>query len=125
MGQDEGRGFPHQSPQTLLGSAWHPASCAFTSGARVGLYLCCCCAWSRVDDLVSLADLDNTAMMNRFLEHVSQSFENYFIVMQVDQAGWHRSKELIIPANIRLIEQPAYSPEVNQVSHLWEELREK
>ncbi|HEY6406605.1 MAG TPA: transposase [Ktedonobacteraceae bacterium] len=63
--------------------------------------------------------------MNLFLEHVSQSFENYFIVMQVDQAGWHRSKELIVPANIRLIEQPAYSPEVNQVSHLWEELREK
>jgi putative transposase len=67
----------------------------------------------------------NTAMMNLFLEHVSQSFENYFIVMQVDQAGWHRSKELVIPANIRLIEQPAYSPEVNPVEHLWEELREK
>ena len=32
----------------------------------------------------------NTAMMNLFLEHVSQSFENYFIVMQVDQAGWVR-----------------------------------
>jgi DDE superfamily endonuclease len=67
----------------------------------------------------------NTAMMNLFLEHGSQSFENSFIVMQVDQAGWHRSKELIVPENIRLIEQPAYSPEVNPVSHLWEELREK
>ena len=67
----------------------------------------------------------NTAMMNLFLEHVSQSFENYFMLMQVDQAGWHRSKELVVPANIRLIEQTAYSPELNQVSHLWEELREK
>lgn len=67
----------------------------------------------------------NTAMMNLFLEQVSQNFENYFIVMQVDQAGWHRSKELLIPANIRLIEQPASSPEVNPVEHLWEELREK
>ncbi len=67
----------------------------------------------------------NTAMMNLFLEHVSQRFENYFIVMQVDQAGWHRSKELVVPANIRLIEQPAHSPEVNPVEHLWEELREK
>jgi DDE superfamily endonuclease len=57
----------------------------------------------------------HTAMMNLFLEHVSQSFENYFLVMQVDQAGWHRSKELIVPANIRPIEQPAYSPEVNPV----------
>lgn len=67
----------------------------------------------------------NTAMMNLFLEHVSQAFASYFIVMQVDQAGWHRSKELIVPATIRLIQQPAYSPEVNPVEHLWEELREK
>ncbi|MFL5628076.1 MAG: hypothetical protein ACJ788_21055 [Ktedonobacteraceae bacterium] len=48
----------------------------------------------------------NTARMNLFLAHVSQTFAEYFIVMQVDQAGWHRSKELVIPANIRLIEQP-------------------
>jgi transposase len=26
---------------------------------------------------------------------------------------------------MRLIQQPPYSPEVNQVSHVWEELREK
>jgi len=62
----------------------------------------------------------NTATMNLFLEHLSQALENSFIVMQVDQAGWHRSRELIIPSNIRLIQQPAYSPEVNP-----EELREK
>jgi hypothetical protein len=67
----------------------------------------------------------NTAMMNLFLQHVSQTFAEYFLVMQVDQAGWHRSKELMVPANMRLIEQPAYSPEVNPVEHLWEELREK
>lgn len=67
----------------------------------------------------------NTAMMNLFLSHVSQTLADYFIIMQVDQAGWHRSKELRVPANIRLIEQPASSPEVNPVEHLWEELREK
>lgn len=67
----------------------------------------------------------NTDMMTLFLEHVSQTFSKYFIVMQVDQAGWHHSNELIIPTNIRLIEQPAYSPEVNPVEHIWDELREK
>jgi hypothetical protein len=66
----------------------------------------------------------NTAMMNLFLSHVSHTLADYFIVMQVDQAGWLRSKELQVPANIRLIEQPAYSPEVNPVEHIWEELRE-
>jgi transposase len=67
----------------------------------------------------------STAMMKLFLEQVSQTFPKHFIVMQVDQAGWHRSHELVIPSNIRLIEQPAHSPEVNPVEHIWDELREK
>ena len=67
----------------------------------------------------------DTAMMNLFLSHVSQTFADFFIVMQVDQASWHHSKTLIVPENIRLLAQPAYSPEVNPVEHLWEELREK
>ncbi len=67
----------------------------------------------------------NAAMMQLFLEHVSQTFAGYFIVMQVDRAGWHGAKALVVPDNIRLIAQPAYSPELNPVEHLWEELREK
>jgi hypothetical protein len=38
--------------------------------------------------------------------------------MQVDRAGWHDTEELIIPENIRLILQPAYSPELNPVGIL-------
>ena len=67
----------------------------------------------------------NTAMMQVFLEHVSQTFADYFIVMQVDRAGWHGAKGLLVPENIRLIPQPAYSPELNPVEHIWEDLREK
>jgi len=67
----------------------------------------------------------DTAMMNLFLEHVSATFADFFLVIQVDQAAWHRSKALVIPENIRLIYQPAYSPQVNPAEHIWEELREK
>jgi len=77
-------------------------------------------------ELVSLILLEaSTAMMNLFLEHVSQTFIKYFIIMQVDGAAWHDSQGLVIPANIRLIEQPPYSPEVNPAEHIWDELREK
>lgn len=124
MGQDEGRfgrisrpkrcwappGIrPHVPSQVVRESVYIFAAVAPGAGLMTSLVL----------------PAANTTMMNLFLEHVSQSFENYFIVMQVDQAGWHRSKELIVPENIRLIEQPTYSPEVNPVEHLWEELREK
>jgi transposase len=67
----------------------------------------------------------DTALMNIFLEHVSRTFSQYFLVIQVDQAGWHSAKDLVIPENIRLIPQPAYSPELNPVEHIWEEIREK
>jgi hypothetical protein len=67
----------------------------------------------------------NTDMMNLFLEEVSNEFKGYFVIMLVDGAGWHRSHNLKIPENIRLIQQPSHSPELNPVEHLWEELREK
>lgn len=38
---------------------------------------------------------------------------------------WHHAKDLVIPENIRLIPQTAYSPELHPVEHVWDELREK
>lgn len=67
----------------------------------------------------------NTKMMNLFLKQVSIEFSNYFVVLQVDKAAWHRSNSLQIPENIRLIQQPAYSPKLMPVEHIWEEIREK
>jgi transposase len=67
----------------------------------------------------------NAEMMNLFLEQLAQDFQGYFIILLVDQAGWHRAKGLQVPENIRLLPQPAHSPELNPAEHLWEELREK
>jgi len=55
---------------------------------------------------------------------VSVELADYFIVMQVDKASWHRSKYLKIPENIRLIHQPSYSPQLMPVEHIWEEIKE-
>jgi len=64
-------------------------------------------------------------MMNLFLQQVAKDYKDYFVIMQVDKAAWHRSKELKIPSNIAFIYQPAYSPELNPVEHIWEDIREK
>ena len=67
----------------------------------------------------------NTDMMNPFLQEVSEDFTDYFVIMLIDRAGWHMSKKLCVPENIRLIPQPPYSPELNPVEHVWEHIREK
>jgi hypothetical protein len=67
----------------------------------------------------------NVAMMNIFLAQVAADFADSFVVMQVDGAPWHTSPKLQVPENIRLITQPAYSPELNPVEHLWDDIREK
>lgn len=43
----------------------------------------------------------------------------------MDQAGWHKAKDLKVPANMSLVWLPAYSPQCNPAEHIWEEIREK
>ncbi|SDY39953.1 transposase [Nitrosomonas sp. Nm33] len=47
------------------------------------------------------------------------------VIMILDGAGWHKSKDFDLPENIRLLFLPPYSPELNPQEHLWDELREK
>ena len=45
-------------------------------------------------------------------------------VVLLDQAGWHLSKRLKIPANITLVPLPAKAPELNPVENVWQFMRE-
>ena len=45
-------------------------------------------------------------------------------VVLLDQAGWHQSKRLVIPANITLLPLLAKAPELNPVENVWQFLRE-
>ncbi|MDI6783987.1 MAG: IS630 family transposase [bacterium] len=67
----------------------------------------------------------NTETMSIFLSEVSKRHAEEFIIMFIDGAGWHKAKDLKIPENIKLIYLPPYSPELNPVEHLWEEIKEK
>jgi hypothetical protein len=67
----------------------------------------------------------NTDRMNEFLAQVSQAHPEEFIIMVVDGASSHTSKDLRIPKNIRFHRLPSYSPELNPQEHVWDELREK
>ncbi len=73
----------------------------------------------------SMSDKMNTEHMNAFLAQVSQAHPGEFIVMVVDGASSHKSKDLTIPENIRLLALPGYSPELNPQEHIRDEVREK
>src|SRR5438876_10487596 len=45
-------------------------------------------------------------------------------VLLVDQAGWHLSTRLVVPANITIIALPPKCPELNPVENVWQFLRD-
>jgi transposase len=67
----------------------------------------------------------NTIGMQLFLTEVATRHPNDRIVMIADGAGWHQSTQLTLPNNLYLLKLPPYSPELNPVENLWDELREK
>lgn len=63
----------------------------------------------------------DTSVMNGFLLDFSKTLDpNVHAIMILDQAGWHRSKNLEIPNNITLHCLPPYSPELNPIENLWQ-----
>lgn len=124
MAQDEGR-FGRIN---IAGKCWAPKGFRPIVGSQivreyVYAYSAVC---PSTGDLTSLIlPYADTNCMNIFLQHVSKTYSDYFIVMQADGAGWHKSKGLKIPENIRFVFQPAYSPQLNPTEHIWDEIREK
>jgi transposase len=45
-------------------------------------------------------------------------------VLLLDQAGWHGSRALVIPANITLMPLPPKCPELNPVENVWQFMRD-
>ena len=108
--------------------AWAPRGCRPVAPRQVVRkylygYVAVCPALGKLSALV--LPWANTAMMRLFLDQVSQDFKEYFLIILMDQAGWHVSRHLVLPENIRIIRQPARSPELNPVEHIWDDLREK
>jgi len=65
----------------------------------------------------------NTEMMNLYLAELKLAYPEDEILLIMDQAGWHKSKELIIPDKIEIIYLPPYSPELNPVEKFWKHLK--
>jgi hypothetical protein len=66
-----------------------------------------------------------TEGMSLHLQEIAQAVApGAHAVVLLDQAGWHQSKRLVVPANITLMPLPAKAPELNPVENIWQYMRD-
>ena len=63
--------------------------------------------------------------MNNFLQELSREYKEDYILLVCDNAGWHKSKGLEVPDNTEFLHIPPYTPEMNPIEQIWDEIREK
>lgn len=61
----------------------------------------------------------DTASMSLFLDGLSTEYENYNIILVMDNAAWHDSQDIKKCDNIVPLFLPPYSPELNPVEYVW------
>ena len=67
---------------------------------------------------------DTAAMQWHLDEIATQIAPGAHGVVILDQAGWHTTDKLDLPANITLIPLPPRSPELNPVENVWQYMRD-
>lgn len=82
-------------------------------------------AYGLVDPLTGDVDLQlhdqaNTTVFQAYLEGFAARHPEDFHVIQVDNAPFHCSKDLLMPDNVMLLYQPPHSPQVNPAERLWQ-----
>lgn len=60
-----------------------------------------------------------------FLEKFSEAFSESLNLLVLDNGRFHRAKSLKIPENIVLLFLPPYSPELNPIERLWQDIKAK
>jgi len=123
MFQDEARFGRINSPHKCWVQGERPVVYSQMIREYTYAYTAVCPFDGTMDSLI--IPLVSTEGMNIFLEEVGRRHRDKTIIMFLDQAGWHKSKTLKIPKNIMLLPLPSYSPELNPVEHIWDEIREK
>src|SRR5499433_1276979 len=67
----------------------------------------------------------NSEAMNLHLAEIAKAVAPAaHAILLVDQAGWHLSRRLVVPANITIIALPPKCPELNPVENVWQFMRD-
>lgn len=63
--------------------------------------------------------------MNVFLSALAERYQDDHILLILDNAAWHTSHSLRVPDNTELFPLLPYTPELNPIEQIWEDIREK
>lgn len=122
--QDEARfGLRTQTARVLTNSGLRPV---------VKVKLSYCCEWLFVAvnpatgcKVVMHSRKADTDAFNRHLRKISEKYKGRKVVLFVDGAGWHRSKKLKTPENVKIVIIPPYCPELNPVENFWKTVKRR
>ena len=66
-----------------------------------------------------------TEAMSLHLAEIAQAVApGAHAVLMLDQAGWHTTRKLVVPANITLLPLPPKCPELNAMENIWQFMRD-
>ena len=65
----------------------------------------------------------DTICFNEYLKQLSKKFQKDKIVLIMDNASFHKSKQLKVPKNITIEYLPPYSPELNPQERRFEDIK--
>lgn len=72
-----------------------------------------------------IAPTVNTHLMSEHLRMIcEEAGADTHVVLVLDGAGWHKAKNLMVPANMTLLFLPPYAPELMPMERVWAWMRQ-
>jgi len=65
----------------------------------------------------------NTANFQIFMNEFADYYQETLNLMLMDNGSCHKAKSLVIPPNVVCLFLPSYSPELNPIERLWQDLK--
>ena len=65
----------------------------------------------------------NSACFQIFLDEFAKVYPNSLNVLVLDNGQFHHARSLHIPDNVALVFLPPYSPELNPIERLWQDIK--
>lgn len=67
----------------------------------------------------------DSAIFESYLDHFSKYKPKEFKIVVIDNAGFHSTKNIVVPDNIYLLRMPPYNPELNPCEQVWQYIKNR